>query len=353
MIVAPAIQLSLLIPWRNFVWKAKKYVMDTRKVVVIGNNEEEIKNIIDKIKEPASNMLLDVKYMCDTGDLNRAIRSIDMVDEVFVSSSVSSEDKAQIIAHCIDKDKGLYLIPDLSEILLYKSHMLQFDDIPTFVVEKLKLATGQRFMKRAFDIVISLAGLIILLPVMIIVAMLIKLTSKGSVLYIQERITRENKEFKLYKFRTMVLDAEAQCGPVMSVEGDNRITSVGSAFRKLRLDEIPQLFNVLVGHMSIVGPRPERPHFVEQFKKEIPGYHYRTSVKAGITGLAQVLGKYTTLPEDKLRYDLLYIKNYSVLFDIKLIFQTLKVVFMARSADGFKELAKNDENTPASNVLSN
>ena len=354
LLMAPVIQISLLTLWRIFVWETKKFVLDTRKVAVIGSTLEEVTNIVEKIRGSASNMLLDIKYSCDTSDIDNVLRYIDLADEVFVCSSVSNRDRVKIIGYCINKGKGIYIIPDLSEILLYKSHMLQFDDVPTFAVENLKLSSGQRYMKRGFDIAVSLVGTVILLPIMAIVAASIKLNSKGTAIYSQERVTREGKTFKLYKFRTMVEDAEKKTGPVMSVEGDNRVTQVGNILRKLRLDEIPQLFNVLTGAMSIVGPRPERPHFVEQFKKEIPGYEYRTSVKAGITGLAQVLGKYTTIPEDKLRYDLLYIRNYSILFDIKIILQTLKVAFMGQSSEGFnKYVNENLEKAPVGNIVGN
>ena len=337
LLVSPVLQVALLVLWRGFIWKIKNYILETKEVVVIGSNIEEIGSIVEKIKAPASNMLLDIKYMCDTSSIDNIFRYIDLAGEVFVCSSVSNEDKTKIIGYCMNKSKGIYIIPDLSEILLYKSQMLQFDDIPTFAIGKLRLTIGQRFMKRIFDIVISLTGIIVLLPIMAAVALVVKLTSRGAAIFSQERVTRGGKTFKLFKFRTMVEDAESRTGPVMSVEGDNRITSVGNILRKLRLDETPQLFNVLAGQMSIVGPRPERPYFVEQFKKEIPGYKYRTSVKTGVTGLAQVLGKYTTLPEDKLRYDLLYIKNYSVLFDIKIILNTIRVVIMGQSAAGFKQ----------------
>lgn len=354
LLMAPVIQISLLALWRIFIWETRRHFMETRKVVVIGANNEEIINVVEKIKASARNMLLDIQYGCDTSDIDNVLRHIDLADEVFVCSGVSNQDRVKIIGYCVNEGKGIYIIPDLSEILLYKSHMLQFDDVPTFAVEKLKLGVGQRFLKRTFDIAVSLLGTIVLLPVMAVVAAAIKFTSKGPAIFWQERVTREGKTFKLYKFRTMVEDAEKKTGPVMSVEGDNRVTSLGNILRKLRLDEIPQLFNVLTGAMSIVGPRPERPHFVEQFKKEIPGYEYRTSVKAGITGLAQVLGKYTTLPEDKLRYDLLYIRNYSILFDIKIILQTLKVAFMGQNSEGFKEYVNNNlENAPVSNVAGN
>lgn len=156
----------------------------------------------------------------------------------------------------------------------------------------------------------------------------IKVDSAGPVFYTQERVGRNGKAFRLYKFRTMVQDAEKSTGPVLATANDNRITRLGRFLRASRLDELPQLINVLKGEMSLVGPRPERQHFVDQFSQAIPHYIYRTHVKAGITGLAQVSGRYSTTPQDKLRFDLLYAKTYSPLSDLRIMFQTLKVIFM-------------------------
>jgi lipopolysaccharide/colanic/teichoic acid biosynthesis glycosyltransferase len=176
-----------------------------------------------------------------------------------------------------------------------------------------------------FDLVLASIGIIITAPIMILTAGIIKSTSKGPAIYKQTRITVGNKEFEVLKFRTMYTGAEDETGPVLSSGNDPRITKVGRVLRNLRIDELPQLFNVLKGEMSFVGPRPERPFFVEQFSKEIPEYTHRYLVKAGITGYAQVYGKYDTSAVDKLKYDLLYIRDYSLMLDIKLILQTLKV----------------------------
>jgi len=166
---------------------------------------------------------------------------------------------------------------------------------------------------------------------------MIKLDDKGPVFYKQERITENNKIFKLYKFRTMKVDAEEETGPTLALKDDPRITRVGKILRSTRLDELPQLVNVLKGEMSIVGPRPERPHFAEKFSEEIEDFKYRVLVKAGITGLAQVLGKYTTSPENKAKFDLLYIKNYSLLLDIRIMLNTIKVFFEKESSMGVQE----------------
>lgn len=212
--------------------------------------------------------------------------------------------------------------------IFLKYHLLmQLDDIPAFMVGKLGLTVEQAFVKRIEDIIISLLMIIITSPLMLIVSILIKATSKGPVFFIQERLTKDNKCFNLIKFRTMRVDAEDLTGPVLSEANDPRVTKIGRFLRKTRIDELPQFFNVLKGDMSVVGPRPERPFFVEQFIHDIPEYEHRFSVKAGITGYAQIFGNYGTSPEDKLRYDLLYIRNYSLLLDIKLILQTVRVIF--------------------------
>jgi lipopolysaccharide/colanic/teichoic acid biosynthesis glycosyltransferase len=169
----------------------------------------------------------------------------------------------------------------------------------------------------------------------LILAALIKLDG-GKVFYVQERLTEGGKIFKMIKFRTMIPDAEKISGPVLAEHNDPRITAIGRFMRAVRLDELPQLINILKGEMSIVGPRPERLYFTEQFVEEMPEYKYRLKVKAGLTGLAQVEGKYNTSAEDKLRYDLIYINNFSIWNDIVIILQTIKILFMKSSTEGVK-----------------
>lgn len=196
------------------------------------------------------------------------------------------------------------------------------------------LTAEQRVLKRILDIAVAVTALIILLPVMLITAVMIKLDSKGPVLYSQERVGLYGKTFFVHKFRSMKQDAEAKCGPVLAAEGDPRITNFGRFMRATRLDELPQLFNVLKGEMSIVGPRPERPFFVKQFIAQKPEYDYRHNVKPGITGLAQIAGKYNTSAYDKLIYDLLYIQDFSVKTDLMIMLQTFKVLLTKSSTEG-------------------
>ena len=208
------------------------------------------------------------------------------------------------------------------------------DDIPMQRVTRMLLTAEQRVLKRILDIAVAVTALIILSPVMLITAVMIKLDSKGPVLYSQERVGLYGKTFFVHKFRSMKQDAEAKCGPVLAAEGDPRITKFGRFMRATRLDELPQLFNVLKGEMSIVGPRPERPFFVKQFIVQKPEYDYRHNVKPGITGLAQIAGKYNTSAYDKLIYDLLYIQDVSVKTDLMIMMQTFKVLLTKSSTEG-------------------
>ena len=201
-------------------------------------------------------------------------------------------------------------------------------------VTRMLLTAEQRVLKRILDIAVAVTALIILSPVMLITAVMIKLDSKGPVLYSQERVGLYGKTFFVHKFRSMKQDAEAKCGPVLAAEGDTRITKFGRLMRATRLDELPQLFNVLKGEMSIVGPRPERPFFVKQFIAQKPEYDYRHNVKPGITGLAQIAGKYNTSAYDKLIYDLLYIQDVSVKTDLMIMLQTFKVLLTKSSTEG-------------------
>ena len=176
--------------------------------------------------------------------------------------------------------------------------------------------------------------LIVLSPLFLILALAIKTDSKGPVFYRQKRLTLNSREFDILKFRSMIVDAEKQAGAVLAADNDPRITKVGNLIRATRLDELPQILNILKGDMSIVGPRPERKCFAEEYAKEIPEFTYRTKVKGGLTGYAQVYGKYNTSAYDKLRLDLMYIENYSLLLDIKLIILTLRIIFRKDSTEG-------------------
>ncbi|MNN26070.1 UDP-N-acetylgalactosamine-undecaprenyl-phosphate N-acetylgalactosaminephosphotransferase [compost metagenome] len=197
-----------------------------------------------------------------------------------------------------------------------------------------QLTLPERVFKRLFDLAVSSLLLLMASPVMLVMFVLIPLTSRGKALYVQERIGLQEKPFPLYKFRSMVDGAETGTGPVLAGRNDTRVTRLGQWIRATRIDELPQLFNVLLGQMSLVGPRPERAFFINRFKEELPHYTYRLMVKPGLTGYAQVMAGYATTPSDKLRYDLMYIKRYSLLLDLKILFQTIRVVVQREQAKG-------------------
>lgn len=325
LIIAPLIQFVLLLCWKAFILWVRKKVSGRAKMLIVGTSDD-IDHVVGKVRLSSEVLNIKIHHITTSTNFTDIKYKMREVSEVMICPGVTSELKMEIMSYCMANKKIVYIVPQLFEISLVNSRMVQFEDMPALMVDGIGLTIEQRFFKRIFDIMISTVGIILSSPIMIISALTVKLTSKGPALYSQERVTLRNRVFKIYKFRTMRVDAEDETGPVISGENDPRVTKVGAFLRKYRVDELPQLFNVLVGDMSFVGPRSERPYFVDQFSKEIPGYAHRSNVKAGLTGFAQVFGSYDTTPEDKLRYDLIYIRNYSLLLDIKLIMQTLKVV---------------------------
>lgn len=325
LVIAPVIQVVLLYIWKAIIFYIKRITAKDLKLMVIGERSE-LESIILKVEHTLRRAKMNIRYVIPADEIQKAFTRIKDCDEVFISDNVTDDRKMKIITQCLAEKKVVYIVPKLFEISLSKARMIQFEDIPAFMIDKLELTVEQKFFKRIFDIVISIFGLIITLPLTIVIAFFIKITSPGPIIYKQTRLTIGNKQFEVLKFRTMFEGSEDNTGPVLSTENDPRTTKVGKVLRRFRIDELPQLINVLKGEMSFVGPRPERPFFVEQLSRDIPEYTHRYLVKAGITGYAQILGNYDTTPEDKLRYDLMYIKNYSLLLDIKLILQTVRVI---------------------------
>lgn len=254
--------------------------------------------------------------------------------EVIISLEKEDHDLlVDIISKLESKGIGLKIVPDLYEILSGQARTSQLYGIPLIDIMPELMPEWEKKLKRLLDVTISFFTLIITLPLSIIVAIAIKIDSKGPVFFRQERIGMNNKIFKIVKFRSMFRDAEKNTGPVWSQKDDPRVTRVGRIIRKLRIDEIPQMFNVLKGEMSLVGPRPERPYFVEQLSQQIPYYKRRLKVRPGITGWAQVKHKYDESIEDvkvKLRYDLFYIENMSLRMDIKILARTILVVLFGK-----------------------
>lgn len=256
------------------------------------------------------------------------------VKEVIIALDKHEHDlMLDVIAKCDFNDLNIKIVPDLYEIISGQARTNQLYGVPLIEINPQLMPVWERKIKRLMDIVFSLIILTLTLPITLIVAMAIKIDSEGPVFFKQIRVGKDGKEFKIYKFRSMIKDAEKHTGPVWSTKDDPRITRVGKIIRKFRLDEIPQFINVLRGEMSLVGPRPERPYFVEKLSKEIPLYKRRLRVKPGITGWAQVKHKYDETIEDvkkKLQYDLYYIENISLRMDLKILFRTVFVVLFGK-----------------------
>jgi exopolysaccharide biosynthesis polyprenyl glycosylphosphotransferase len=254
--------------------------------------------------------------------------------EVIIALEKENHDLlVDVISRLENKGIGLKIVPDLYEILSGQARTSQLYGIPLIDIMPELMPEWEKKLKRISDVVISFLILVLTLPMSFFVAIAIKLNSKGPVLFKQERIGMNGKKFKIYKFRSMYQDAEKNTGPVWSTKNDPRVTRVGKILRKLRIDEIPQFVNVLKGEMSLVGPRPERPYFVEQLSGQIPYYQRRLKVRPGITGWAQVKHKYDESIEDvkvKLRYDLFYIENMSLRMDIKILARTILVVLFGK-----------------------
>lgn len=255
--------------------------------------------------------------------------------EGVVLCDVPSQLRNQLLKYCYGKSLRVYATPKISDIIIRSAESLHMFDTPLVLCRNSGLSFEQRLVKRILDIVLSLTALIVLSPVFMITAAAIWLYDKGPVFFYQDRCTKDGKVFSICKFRSMIVDAEKDGHSIPATEKDPRITPVGNIIRKTRIDELPQIINILKGDMSIVGPRPERIEHVELYSKEIPEFHYRLKVKGGLTGYAQVYGKYNTTAYDKLKLDLMYIQNYSMFMDIAIIFKTIKVLFMKESTEGF------------------
>lgn len=264
--------------------------------------------------------------------------------EGIVVGDVPSHDRNLILKKCYDSSIRVYMIPKISDILVRSSTNLNLFDTPILLSKNEGLQIDQMAVKRFIDIVVSLIGIILTSPLFVIFGAAIHLADRGPIFYTQTRLTIDGKLFKIYKFRTMRVDAEKDGVARLAGEVDDRITDVGKILRATRLDELPQLFNIIKGEMSLVGPRPERPEIAAEYMEDLPEFAMRLKMKAGLTGYAQVHGKYNTTPYDKLKLDLHYIRNYSLWMDLILIVLTPKVLFMKESTEGVGEGETNANN---------
>ncbi|SES41239.1 sugar transferase [Salipaludibacillus aurantiacus] len=311
------------------------------KVLLIGDESNTAK-LIDKIKHP---MLKGskVQHIPEDTTIEHIDYYLEESDYVVLCTDLTKEKKSQVIYHAMERNKVVYVIPTLYELLLQRASITPLEDTLVMGVKPFGLTWDKVFVKRVFDFVASAILLLLISPVLLFVAIIVKLEDpKGSVIYSQERLGKNDKPFTIYKFRSMITGAEKLTGPVLASSDDNRITKVGRFIRSTRLDELPQLFNVLKGDMSLVGPRPEREFFIKELAQKYYHYGYRNRVQPGITGYAQVMGKYSTEVEDKLRFDLYYIRNYSLWLDIIILLKTFLVIFDRSKSEGAEDSSENN-----------
>ncbi len=278
------------------------------------------------------------KYeICDIADLNEeSLDSVcDMVTEyeAVLIYDIPAYERNIILKHCFTEGVRTYVTPKISDILLRGADNIHLFDTPLYLSRNQGLSADQLMFKRLLDLVVCVPVSVVLMPLFLLISLLIKLYDGGPVLYKQPRLTINGKVFNIYKFRSMRMDSE-KAGAQLAKKNDDRITPVGRVLRALHFDEFPQLINIIKGDMSLVGPRPERPEIAKQYKEIIPEFDFRLKVKAGLTGYAQVYGKYNTTPYDKLKLDLTYIENYTFWLDIKLMFLTFKILFQKENTEG-------------------
>ncbi|WP_333646099.1 sugar transferase [Lacrimispora sp.] len=318
--------------WSFFAIKLYRKIYPPRNVLLV-YGERPISVFMDKINDRTDRFVIGEALHISAGE-DAICKKIKEYEGVVICD-IPSHIRNSILKFCYGESIRVYATPKISDIIIRSAENLHFFDTPLILARNDGLTFEQRFVKRMMDLLISVAALIFLSPVMIITALAIKLYDKGPVFFFQDRCTKNGKVFSICKFRSMIVDAEKNGVSIPATDRDPRITPIGVFIRKYRIDELPQLFNIITGNMSLVGPRPERIEHVKLYTEEIPEFGYRMKIKGGLTGLAQVYGKYNTSAYDKLKLDLMYIQNYSLLQDIEIIFKTIKILFIKESTEGF------------------
>lgn len=337
MVEMTAVQMVVVLVW---IWLSRwiySKIYHARRLLVI-YGERDPGDLIHKMNSRKDKYNISGKVHVQTGEekIHEMMQDYDGV----IIWDLPSEIRNRFLKYCFAHSIRCYFSPKISDVILTGSERIHLFDTPLMVSRNIGLSVDQRAFKRAMDILISGLGILVSSPLMVLIAILIKAYDRGPVFYFQDRLTINGKEFRIRKFRSMRVDSEKD-GARLASKHDSRITPVGRVLRNLHLDELPQLFNVLAGDMSMVGPRPERDCIMQEYLKEIPEFDYRLKVKAGLTGYAQVYGKYNTTPYDKLKLDLFYIENYSFLLDIKLLFMTVKIFFQKETSEGVEDIQRN------------
>lgn len=335
MFLCLAMDFAVIVLWSRWshIWYFKTYAR--KKTVII---YDELEGVESLIRENGLDMRYKVLDVVPVGqvDQNYLEQKVSKAQVVFLSC-IHSHERNQIVKFCVEHGIGSYIIPRIGDVIMSGAEKMHLMHLPMLVVRRYDPKPEYLAAKRFFDIVLSGLALIILSPLMIVLALIIR-RDGGTAFYRQVRLTKDGREFEVLKFRSMRMDAEKDGVARLSTgENDPRITKVGRFIRACRLDELPQLINILKGDMSIVGPRPERPEIAKQYEETLPEFKLRLQCKCGLTGYAQVYGKYNSTPYDKLLMDLMYIAKPSLVEDVKIIFATIKVLFMKESTEGVAE----------------
>lgn len=329
-------ELVVVLAWSFFTrWAYVKLYPPRKMLLIYGAYSPD--NLIKKI------MTREDRY---------AIHEVISVDEDFeqikerilvyrnvVLTDIPAQIRNNLLKFCFEHDVRCYCVPKISDVMIRSAETIHLMDTTLLLFRNMGLSADQRMLKRLFDVIVSLIAIVVASPIMLVIALCIKLYDGGPVFFVQDRLTEGGKVFKVFKFRSMRVEDESG-EYIMTRKNDSRITPVGKIIRDIHFDELPQLFNILLGDMSFVGPRPECPVLAEEYKQIIPQFDYRLKVKAGLTGYAQVYGKYNTTPYDKLKLDLHYIENYSFFLDLKLIVLTIRILFQKENTEGIDPCQK-------------
>ncbi len=328
------IQVSAYAVYKYFIIKIHNKIIKPRDCIIIGKDLDYSIKIAVKLAESQGN-LFNLKYIFKQ-DSEGLYEHLDSSIQIFICSSCDSEYKTEYMEYCAVNNIDCTVIPSMRDLIINSGKANNINDMMMLDLI-VKMDIESKLIKRVIDLLISTISIIILLPLMIIIYLLIYIQDRKDPIYSQIRLARDNREFKIYKFRSMIVGAEEHTGAVLATENDERITKLGKLLRASRIDELPQLFNVFKGEMSIVGPRPERPDLAKKIIKKLPEFRYRTLVKPGLTGYAQVLGRYDTQFKDKLLFDLYYVNNFSLLLDFNIMFNTIRILFTPSITKGVTE----------------
>lgn len=332
LLIMTAAQLIFSFAWVFLADLIYKSVFPPRDLLLV-HGDRPIEDILRKFDSRQDRYNIAGKININQG-IDAVCKEITARYDGVVLWDIPTDTRNKLIKFSYSKSIRVYMMPKIPDVIIMGADKMHLFDTPILLTREYALTFEQRVIKRSIDLFCAIVLVILTSPIMLISAFIIKVSDGGPVFYKQVRRTIGDKDFKIIKFRSMRVDAEKDGKARLAAKGDPRITPFGKFIRKVRIDELPQLFNIIKGDMSFIGPRPERPEIIEQYVQDMPEFAFRTKVKAGLAGYAQVYGKYNTTPYDKLKLDLTYIENYSVWLDIKLMLLTLKVLFMPDSTEG-------------------